>query len=215
MALLNVEFEWCRAAKGFRLVVPEPPVGPQNLLSRATRSPYLEPVNDQGERYSIDSTHHHQHYIEFMDLRTNDGVLRFFNRYGPLTLSGFEIGEEVESVLDWAARFRSLHEVAKWNPKQRAAFRAGTMKFGRLDVLLTIDNSGKTQLQIRPSDLLSLMLLQLAQAVTGERAIRECEHCGKWFQAGPKTGRRLDSKFCSKEHQRLFNNLRRSRPAPI
>lgn len=37
-----------------------------------------------------------------------------------------------------------------------------------------------------------------------------CLHCGSYFQAGPGTDRRLDAKFCSDQHRKDFNSLKRT-----
>lgn len=36
-----------------------------------------------------------------------------------------------------------------------------------------------------------------------------CKHCGKSFRAGPGSNRRIDSDFCTKDHQREFNSRKR------
>ena len=59
--------------------------------------------------------------------------------------------------------------------------------------------------------LLDALWLQLGQALTVSAKIRQCEHCGNWFEAGRGTGRRLDAKFCSDEHRIAFNSLKRSK----
>jgi len=58
---------------------------------------------------------------------------------------------------------------------------------------------GKRVMQIVPSNLLSAMWLQFAQAIDGSRKYRKCKECGTWFELSHKqsehrTVRRL---FCS------------------
>ena len=39
---------------------------------------------------------------------------------------------------------------------------------------------------------------------------RQCGYCLNWFEAGVGTGRRADARYCSNEHQILFNSRKRS-----
>jgi hypothetical protein len=67
-------------------------------------------------------------------------------------------------------------------------------------------------MQIVPRTLLSLMYLQLAQSLAGDRPVRICKHCKGLFEVGPGTGRKSGSEYCIKEHQILHNSLKRSLP---
>jgi hypothetical protein len=54
------------------------------------------------------------------------------------------------------------------------------------------------------------LALELIKTRGGDVKLRECAHCSKWFETGVGTGRRLDSRFCSKQHQIDFNSRKRS-----
>jgi hypothetical protein len=67
------------------------------------------------------------------------------------------------------------------------------------------------QLEITAETLISALWWQLARKLSGEAKIRECRHCGEWFEVGAGTARRADSQFCSQEHKIRFFSLERSR----
>jgi hypothetical protein len=67
------------------------------------------------------------------------------------------------------------------------------------------------QLEITAETLISALWWQLARKLSGETKIRECRHCGEWFEVGAGTARRADSQFCSQEHKVRFFSLKRSR----
>jgi hypothetical protein len=67
------------------------------------------------------------------------------------------------------------------------------------------------QLEITAETLLSALWWQIARKLSGEAKIRECRHCGEWFEVGAGTGRRADAQFCSPDHKVRFFSLERSR----
>lgn len=69
---------------------------------------------------------------------------------------------------------------------------------------------GRLIFRFRPSSLLHGMHLQFVQAISRNLAIKECGHCGKWFEAGGDQ-RRRDALFCSKECKINFHNLEKRR----
>jgi hypothetical protein len=69
--------------------------------------------------------------------------------------------------------------------------------------------TGSLSLRYRPDDLEKALWVELALSLTSDAKLKECAHCGIWFGAGPGTGRREDARFCSIDHQRLFNSLKR------
>jgi hypothetical protein len=82
---------------------------------------------------------------------------------------------------------------------------------GRVSTILTVNSSEGPQLQLCPVNFIDALRLQLVQKLTGDANFRTCRHCGRWFEVGPGTGRRLDAKFCTDEHRVLFNSLKRSK----
>jgi hypothetical protein len=65
------------------------------------------------------------------------------------------------------------------------------------------------QVRNRAQTLLDAIWLQLADALSVNAEIHRCLQCEMWFPAGRGFGRRQDAKFCSAEHQILFNNQKR------
>jgi hypothetical protein len=80
---------------------------------------------------------------------------------------------------------------------------------GRIE--LVPDPKRGLQLEITAETLLSALWWQLARKLSGETKIRECKHCGTWFEVGAGTGRRADAEFCRPEHKARFFSLARSR----
>ena len=81
----------------------------------------------------------------------------------------------------------------------------------KLDVRLVGDPGlNSLRFSLSPRSLLDALWLQLAQKLSAGGVIRQCQHCGGWFEAGPGSGRRFDAKFCSDDHRVVFNSRRRS-----
>ena len=54
--------------------------------------------------------------------------------------------------------------------------------------------------------------VDLAKVVARKDAVvRQCRHCGEWFEAGPGTRLRADAEFCCGEHKVRHFSLQRSR----
>jgi hypothetical protein len=222
---LLFDFEWSKDAKGYRLVDPEPArpppivhpdfqfeipptllekIGkPQRVVPNGGNSVTYRPLNKFGELYKA-----------FASVRAPEDVRLFMQNYGPLTEAGLQPdrGEDVSFVLEHAEAFRSWLNASKGRRTKVAALIGNeSVKFANLEASLKIGPSGVLQLRILPKNLLSALWVQLAETLAGGAKIRSCTHCGQWFEAGPGTGRRLDAKFCSEEHQIHFNSLKRSK----
>jgi hypothetical protein len=78
-------------------------------------------------------------------------------------------------------------------------------------VELVPDAKKGLQVEITAETLISALWWQLARKLSGEGKIRECRHCGEWFEVGADSGRRADSQFCCREHTVRFFSLERSR----
>jgi hypothetical protein len=156
------------------------------------------------------------------------GALDFVQRFGPLTTAGWgSEGENANSVMFQAEYMREV--LTAWFGKQKPSVipsRRSPIDFRRPLVVNRYDTGPSIRLeakvvcdpvtralkwQLRPNSLLDALGLQLGQKLTGGAQLRQCEHCGDWFEAGQGTGRRLDAKFWSDEHRILYNSLKRSR----
>jgi hypothetical protein len=145
---------------------------------------------------------------------TDEGVFDFVNRFGPLTEEGNrECGEEVLFSLTNAA---SMRDVLSCPLKERGAYfsRFGDngLRWSRIDVALAFNRiTDRPQFRLMPPTLVNALWIQLGQALCSDASIRNCLHCGEWFEAGPGTGRRADAIFCSDEHRIAYNSRRRSK----
>jgi hypothetical protein len=147
---------------------------------------------------------------------TPQGVLDFVQRYGPLTHQGWSAahGDPVNVIMFNADHMRQV--LRSWagekRPPNLPIGPLQTPPSSSLDAMIVWDHVAKSlKWELRPKTFLDALWLQLGQALTAGAQIRQCEHCGDWFEAGRGTGRRLDAKFCSDEHRIAFNSLKRSR----
>jgi hypothetical protein len=155
-------------------------------------------------------------YAEFSKVRSADDVLYFIERFGPLTRDGLDIskGELVDGVLAHSDAMRDLFIVLSGDRARRAKLIADlrTSPFAELDITLELDPASEDlKLRLCPTSLLDAIWLQAAQELSSGAAVRQCQHCGDWFETGPQTGRRSDAKFCSDEHRIVFNSLKRTK----
>ena len=152
-----------------------------------------------------------------LTVKSEEEVVDFISRYGPLTESGHDQqhGESVPDVLKWAAAMQRLLKQSQEAPKAFFEFMGVLGKpLTNLEVRLVGDPGvNSLRLWIRPRTLLDALCLQLGQKLSDGAEIKRCQKCGGWFEAGPGTGRRLDAKFCSDAHRVEFNSLQRSRSA--
>jgi hypothetical protein len=136
-----------------------------------------------------------------------ENVLEFVQRYGPLTLDGYDParGDNVDLVLLQARSMLAMVQAAEArNPK--VGFRIPIMAGVHFD-----PKTAHYRWRMEPRTLLDGLWLQLGQAVTRGVEIAQCKHCGSWFECGGGTGRRVGAMFCSEEHKIAFHSLKRSR----
>ena len=142
--------------------------------------------------------------------QTADGVLSFVKKFGPLTREGTDSaeGEEVAAVIEAAQTIRRLllANERKQIPSNLLPSRPRAV---HLNVHILDPASHKHPSTLVPETLLDAIWLQLADALSVNAEIPRCMQCGMWFPAGRGFGRRQDAKFCSAEHQILFNNQKR------
>jgi hypothetical protein len=142
---------------------------------------------------------------------TPENLLKFVQRYGPLTERGHDQGDDVRRVLWHAARMRDLLKIMLAQQKNR-----GAKTFGFPNIVLhAAINWEQTTLAprwaFRPITLLDGLWLQLGQAITRGARLQTCRLCGELFEVGYPSDRRLDSKFCCDEHRVKYNSLNRSK----
>jgi hypothetical protein len=214
------DFEWRRDIKGYQLETFDQkvfPMGNAAGLGRWSRGENQFVVRRKGGQLrvyrplaEVDTL-----YLIFATLRTSEDVLNFVKRFGSLTRYGENLmaGDIVGVVLGQAALFRDWLGAGNENRAvlaKRVNQRLNAIS-GGLSTSLVVDAKGMVRLQVTPSDLLDGIWLQLALKLTGQTTIRACLHCGHLFEAGIRSGRRADAKFCSDEHRIAFNSLRRTK----
>jgi hypothetical protein len=145
---------------------------------------------------------------------TGEKLLDFVNRFGPLTEEGNrDSGEEVLFAISHA---ETMREILSYSKIERGAyfsrFRGKGLRWSRIDVALAFNPvTGRPQFRFTPPTLINALWLELGQALSSDASIRNCHHCGGWFEAGPGTGRREDAKFCCDAHRIAFNSQKRSK----
>jgi hypothetical protein len=238
MANFQIELEWYRYSKGYRLV--ERSSFPAS--SRATGDMIVPNGGDRIPCPPFDKFD--TLYSEFSKVKTPDGLLQFVKNFG--LLSGLDIGDEsnpwgdsVPGCLKDAEHFRELLIHKQKGPRKLASFFdsqvrrrfaavyrdiAEARKVGsdpsRWDqdrylyrpvasIDLVPDPSRGVRLRIKADCLLAALWLQLAQKLSGDAILRECVYCHEWFETGPGK-RRASAKFCSEEHKIRYFSLKRT-----
>jgi hypothetical protein len=207
MPQLVIRFEWGRDPKGYRLLA----TGGQLRVVRNGKghSPKdLEPCQPLSLTDSL-------FRIFANTCTTPDRVLDFVQNYGPLTWDGWDAakGDIVRLVMHHADHMRQLFGRSAGKikrPDLSGPFTMGVSSY--LEAAVVWDSVMRTaKWELRPNTLLDALWLQLGQALTVGAQIRQCEHCGIWFEAGRGTGRRAGAKFCCPEHKIAFHSLMRSK----
>ena len=223
MALIEVNLDWARDPKGYHLAEGGRPKG-----LRIVRNG-MGPGPENLETIQPLLTTHWLFKIFANKATTAEGALDFVSRYGPLTPEGWDerAGNSVNLITFHAEYMREILKLRsgkQWRPlapndRRREDFRRplvvrrdDTGPSVSLDAKVVWDATVKAlRWEFYAKTLLDALWLQLGQELTAGTEIRQCEHCGDWFEAGRGTGRRLDAKFCSDEHRIAFNSLKRSR----
>jgi hypothetical protein len=140
--------------------------------------------------------------------RNADGVLSFVNIYGHFTNAGLGCGDMVPTVLEEADRMsKCLDRLSSPRPSL-----GQDIPLTKLLGFVVADRaSGGIALKLVPATLRDALWLQLAEALADGTKMRKCRYCDEWFRAGAGTDRRADAEFCSDEHRKRFNSLKRSK----
>jgi hypothetical protein len=211
MPELAFDFKWYRDAAGYRLIPakPMPLRRGQSILD--VPSNQIQPARIVRKGGTLQT---YQPLKVFPNLfryfigmpRTEDGVLEFVEKFGPLTYAamqrrdGIRSGDVVWEIIDSANEMSEL---------LRGAIIARPLR--QLNAWIETEADG-IRLKVSPACLLDALWLQLAQAKSGGKgSFRECLQCRSLFATGIGTDRRADAKFCSDECRITFNSLKRSR----
>jgi hypothetical protein len=216
MTVFSVGLTWQRDKRGYRLLAAEPdrPESRKTILGWSGRPARICRQGGDLVAYEPMSKFPDLYLTFARSVTSPETLLGFVEKYGPLTAEGLQVerGDYVDEVLGQARAMRQLLETTT---RGWARVKAETDEvlgyLPRPEVALVIDPATRTpRLQFIAPSLLAALWLQLGQALGSGAAVRTCQHCGTLFESGPGTGRRLDAKYCSPEHQIAFNSLRRS-----
>ena len=184
MSRIAIEFEWARDPKGYRLAETGRP-----KMLRIVRSGTGNKPEDLLLFRPLASD---LLFKIFANLATTpDGLLEFVRRFGPLTWEGWDEtkGEPVNWVMRDADHMRQV--LRFWDGGQKQPHLLGpppsTGPSRALDAMVVWDPATKAlKWEFRPKTLLDALWLQLGQALTTGAQIRQCEHCGDWFECRPR-----------------------------
>ena len=226
--MFDIDFEWWRDEAGYRYV-PAGSVKPkpsemsalysiiEPIMQRKGRPARIVPCSGKLQPYRPFEKDGGKLYQIFANLgSTDEGLFNFVNRFGPLTEEGNrECGEEVLFAFSHAA---SMRDALLCPLKERGAYvsRFGNngLRWSRIDVALAFNRiTDRPQFRLTPPTLINALWIQLGQALCSDASIRNCLHCGEWFEGGPGTGRRADATFCSDGHRIAYNSRKRSKKA--
>ena len=135
-------------------------------------------------------------------------VSDFINNYGPFTHAGIAgRGDPVLTIINQAEEMTKRLNLLSADSRLGAKIPITSLR----GFLVTDRATGGIALKIVPATLRDALWLQLAQALSDGTRMRKCRHCDEWFRAGAGTDRRADAEFCSDEHRKRSNSLKRSR----
>jgi hypothetical protein len=224
MPQILLNFEWQRDTAGYRLVPDEKPSQPEDTLVfhplgiRVVSEKKPQRLMRLGGRLrSYRPLDQFETLFRMFanNVRTQEDVLEFAEKFGPLTVDGLD--EEVgERAYDTVAHAEAMREFLSYTGGEKRLLERGIdsqmNSLGDIDVALVLDpTTTKPKLQLSPSSLRDALWLQFGQSLSGDVSLRQCQHCGAWFETGVGTGRRRDARFCSDEHRIAFNSLKRSK----
>jgi hypothetical protein len=208
------DFLWRRDPKGYRWVEMSPP-DPASIPSRWIKTDGEKIVGNGGEPIWYPLKKYPTLFSFFSTLKSAEDLMDFTEKFGLL----YEFEPVVaQDALKQAAQFRRLLAGKQRGPKQVASVLASILEGDepfdlRVWWSLKLEPNSLVGLRfgVEVVSLLSALWLQLIQSLRGDAKLRECLHCGGWFEVGPGTGRRLDAKFCSDPHRVLCNSLKRTK----
>lgn len=212
---LSIDFTWFHDPKGYRLIpakptlrrgqsvlnVPSRDIQPARIVRNHGTLQEYRPLDafpelfktfiDAAVRYPMPKSEEDRALAPVT--KSQEGILKFVERFGPLTYEGLKgPGDNVPDLIDAAETMLQV--------------RSGRLfgRFlGKLNVSILAERNG-IRLKVEPPDLLSALWLQVAQ--DGQRGDRECAQCRR-----PVLRRRADARFCSDSCRIEHYSLERTR----
>jgi hypothetical protein len=221
---LLVSFSWATDTKGFHI----PGNVDLNLRDRIP-VPFDERIVRNGgtlQKYlpaKIEAL-----FDDFLHVHTPGDLLRFTNRYGPLTRDGFyceasdddfsppnefqvrfDEGEALDLGLENSGWFRDV--LKEKNRPSRVARSFEAFQLQKYQTEIVPDTKHGIRFRFFPESLLDYLILRLAHVVLALPAYSPCLMCGKFFTKGVGTRRRGDAQFCCDKHRIDYNSQKRTR----
>jgi hypothetical protein len=152
-------------------------------------------------------------YLIFAQVGTSNKLLEFVEKYGLLDSA---IDTPVPFYLEEAKFFKSLishHEspkVVAEKFKSRGGKRGGGVQWvGSINIVA--NPSRGMRFTFAPHYLIDALWFQLTFKLSGNCSFADCRLCGHLFERGVAAGRRADAEFCTDEHRKRFNSLKRAK----
>ena len=188
MPELTFDFVWYKDQKGYRLIPAKPLKLRKGQSMLDVEAADIQPariVRNGGKLERYQPLKIPNLFRKFIDVRSDEDVLKFVNTFGPLTHHGLRgTGEIVPAIIDQAENMSKV-------------IRGGifSMPLSKLNVSIVTDHNASIRLKVSPGCLLYALWLQLAQAQSGpnKTKLRFCAQCDKPLDAD----KRADAKFCS------------------
>jgi hypothetical protein len=224
MATFAIDLDWWRCPQGYRVARAETHPDEEWIVPNTNERIMYRPL-DKNDMVCL----------VFAKVRTQEGLIEFIKAYGPITRTSTVWGDSIPTCLRWAQRFQELLECKERGPKKVAAafesqLRASIKRsheaagdplpanydFNSLDQLIgtahVIPNpTTGIQVKIVTDVLIGGLWWQLAQKLSGAANIRMCRYCSDAFEAGPGTGKHVDTNFCCDEHKVRYFSLARTK----
>jgi hypothetical protein len=197
--LIVEDFKWYKDQKGYRLVPAKLPKRGRPLMDVSFDDiESARIVRNGGALQMYQPLNIPNLFTHFSRLaRSEDGVLKFVQRYGPLTRAGLGKGGDVVPAM-----IKEAENMAQ-------ALRGGSVSrmITKFNAWIVTDQTGM-RFKVSPTSLLDAIWLQFVQS---KSKFRECLQCGELFMHGGVGARRADAKFCSDKCRIKYNSLERSR----
>ena len=198
-------FVWVVDSAGYE-VQHERPTRPSTgtIDAQHSRGPWLVRKGGELRRY-LPLTEQPDLFLRFMGLGDTNlvslaNITEFAAEFGFLNVWPAPYPKpDSESIPYWLRRLselRSFVQMSSRDDKEQAALYFSAYLRPRAWMSLRYD-AGRLRQQIYPSDLVSAMGIQAADATLEGVRLKQCRTCPAWFRYGPGTGHRARKVFCS------------------
>ena len=179
---------------------------PLGLIARFPGRVRIVGNGKPGQRKHL--AHYPDLYRRFAEVDNGLALLNFIKKFGRLADERTDegAGDSVHYLLDQAKHMQVSIEFFEKRKRLPVA------QVFDLKAKVIVNRTGRVEKMLLPQTLLQALWLQFIYTPLGGMKLLECKYCHEQFWAGPGTDRRADAKFCSLDHQVLFNSRKRSNP---